>query len=203
MNNVNISEYIKEAEEIERLYLDLLENTRNRYDICEIKDHTKELQRRILRRYEIWYEVCKRIIKEYSDNFELFTRIYSDIKDNIFLNIDSNECDISALKEEFIHRFDIQVNILHTIEPIISLEENSYKKLVTSDLLDSELDQAELLYDKEFIRAAGVIAGVVLERHLKTLCEINKIHLGSKDTMNPIAQKLYKSEEIPEFDIND
>ncbi len=67
--------------------------------------------------------------------------------------------------------------------------------------MDSELGQAELLYKHEFYRAAGAIAGVVLERYLKTLCEGNHINIGENFTIEPLATELYKSGKIPEFDI--
>jgi HEPN domain-containing protein len=63
------------------------------------------------------------------------------------------------------------------------------------------LSQAELLYKNDFYRAAGAIGGVVLERYLKTLCEVNQIEVGGNDTIEPLATKIYKSGKIPEFDI--
>ncbi|WP_196214051.1 hypothetical protein [Methanolobus vulcani] len=106
------------------------------------------------------------------------------------------------LKYEFIENFDIQVNILHTIIPTLNLTKNNYKKVVSADVLNSELDEAEMLYENEFIRPAGIIAGIVLERYLKTLCEINGIELESKDTMVPIAQKIRISDKLPDFDLS-
>ena len=40
------------------------------------------------------------------------------------------------------------------------------RQLVQADLFDSELDAADELGKKKFTRAAGALAGVVLERHL-------------------------------------
>jgi len=65
--------------------------------------------------------------------------------------------------------------------------------MITADLLDSELSQAELLYKHDFYRASGAIAGVVLERFLKTLCEVNQITFGENDTIEPLATKVYTS----------
>ena len=113
----------------------------------------------------------------------------------------NNEGGKSTHLDNFIDTFDKQVNILHTIIPIISLKENDFKKIITADLLDSELSQEELLYKHDFYRASGAIAGVVLERYLKTLCEVNQIDIGDNDTIEPLATKLYTSKKIPEFDI--
>jgi hypothetical protein len=40
--------------------------------------------------------------------------------------------------------------------------------------MDEELLEAEYLLNKGFIRAAGALAGVVLERHLKLRCDKNE-----------------------------
>ena len=43
-------------------------------------------------------------------------------------------------------------------------------QLAQADLFDSELDAARELAKNKFARAAGAVAGVVLERHLKEIC---------------------------------
>lgn len=49
------------------------------------------------------------------------------------------------------------------------------KQLVQADLFDSELDTARELLAHKFARAAGVIAGVVLEGHLEQVCDTHKL----------------------------
>jgi hypothetical protein len=44
------------------------------------------------------------------------------------------------------------------------------RQLVQADLLDTELEAAEMLAKHKFTRAAGALAGVVLERHLSQVC---------------------------------
>lgn len=51
---------------------------------------------------------------------------------------------------------------------------------VRASLFDSEIDQAQDLLNKEHIRAAGVIAGVVLESHLAAICSNRNMSLGRK-----------------------
>jgi hypothetical protein len=165
-----------------------------------ITDKAKSIQRELLKRYEIWFAITKIIVIEYSDKYDIFEENYENViycitKKN---TVNSNK---KAIFESFINIFDIQVNILHTIIPIISLKENNFKKIITADLLDSELSQAELLYKHDFYRASGAVGGVALERFLKTLCEVNQITFGENDTIEPLATKLYTSKKIPEFDI--
>jgi hypothetical protein len=55
------------------------------------------------------------------------------------------------------------------------------KQLVQADLLDSEIDAAEELAKSKFIRAAGALGGVVLERHLAQVCIDHQINIGKKN----------------------
>jgi hypothetical protein len=52
--------------------------------------------------------------------------------------------------------------------------------LVQADLLDSEIDAARELLKHRFVRAAGAVAGVVLEKHLSTVCAAHSVLLSKK-----------------------
>ena len=213
MNNFDINAYIKEAKELENLFVNFVDlcdeksiSSSSKYGTISIptveyhvklSDSAKPIQREFLRRYEIWFAVTKLIVRRYSDKYKLFEEGYPEIKSYILITNLSKE----LLQSMFIATFDEQVNILHTIIPTISLKETNFKKMLTADLLDSELEQAEMLYKYDFDRASGAIAGVVLERYLKTLCDINSIDVGEKDTIDPLAMKLYGSDKVPDFDI--
>lgn len=54
------------------------------------------------------------------------------------------------------------------------------KQLVQADLFDSELDAARELHKHKFLRAAGAISGVVLEKHLHQVCEDHTIKVAKK-----------------------
>ena len=203
MKNFNILDYIKEAEELETVYLEFINLcTFNHVGMgtfsAEVTIEAKQLQRQLLKRYEVWYAVTKLIVQQYSDKYNDFGSEYNNVKDLIALNFRFPK---NVRGFRFINTFDKQVNILHTIIPILSLKETNFKKLITADLLDSELSQAELLYKHDYHRAAGAITGVVLERYLKTLCEVNQVEMGGNDTIEPLATKLYKSDKLPDFDI--
>ncbi|MBB6584990.1 hypothetical protein [Ralstonia solanacearum] len=55
------------------------------------------------------------------------------------------------------------------------------RHMVQADLLDSELEAAEHLAKSKFFRAAGAVAGVVLERHLGEVCVYRKIAISKKN----------------------
>lgn len=64
-----------------------------------------------------------------------------------------------------------QIAILESIEKRFESSLFDIKQLVQADLFDSELDVARELLKNKFARAAGAVAGVVLEGHLKQVCE--------------------------------
>lgn len=53
-------------------------------------------------------------------------------------------------------------------------------QLVQADLFDSELDAAKELAKNKFTRAAGALAGVVLEKHLAQVCKNHDIKGNKK-----------------------
>lgn len=64
-----------------------------------------------------------------------------------------------------------QIAILESIEKRFESSLFDIKQLVQADLFDSELDVARELLKNKFARAAGAVAGVVLEGHLKQVCD--------------------------------
>lgn len=69
------------------------------------------------------------------------------------------------------------------------------KQLVQADIFDSELESARSLLKNGYTRAAGAIAGVVLEGHLKEVAAKHGLPKGAK-TINPINMALKAAEVI-------
>ena len=55
------------------------------------------------------------------------------------------------------------------------------RHMVQADLMDSELATAEHLAKSKFLRAAGAVAGVVLERHLGQVCKDRQLNITKKN----------------------
>jgi hypothetical protein len=222
MDYPDIHTYIQEAEEIEEMYMDLLEGTTQKrmkhagdgssglqnveYKVCIINSKNELLQSTLLRKYEVWYETCRKLALEYMGRgrgakYESFTGMYERILSLIDLKDPAtNSNEKKHLKDGFISGFDAQVRMLHTIEPIIALSKNNYTRMITADLVNSGLDEAESLYQQGSIRQAGIIAGFGLERYLRALCEVNGIGLEPEDTMVTMAQKLLGSNKLHDLD---
>ncbi|MCJ7577127.1 MAG: hypothetical protein MUO91_01605 [candidate division Zixibacteria bacterium] len=67
-------------------------------------------------------------------------------------------------------RFQIQLQILKSVEARFESSLFDIRQLAQADLFDSELETARELHKNGFLRPAGVVAGVVLESHLSQVC---------------------------------
>lgn len=93
-----------------------------------------------------------------------------------------------------------QVAIVEAIKRRFESSLFEIKQTVQADLFDSELDSAQHLLKAGYTRAAGVIAGVVLEGHLKMVRDRHDLGKNLK-TITPIIEKL-KSEgviDLPQY----
>lgn len=79
-----------------------------------------------------------------------------------------------------ISRFQVQIEILRSAEARFDSSLLDIRRMVQADLLDSELAAATELRKHGFVRAGGVVAGVVLERHLKEVCESHNLKTRKK-----------------------
>ncbi len=98
--------------------------------------------------------------------------------------------------------FEQQFHILQAVKAKFESSLFDIKQLVRADLFDSELDVAKELNKKGFTRAAGAVAGVVLEGHLLQVCENHNIPVKKKNPgINDLAQLLKDNDviETPEW----
>ncbi|MDY6857133.1 MAG: hypothetical protein SWO11_21020 [Thermodesulfobacteriota bacterium] len=79
-----------------------------------------------------------------------------------------------------IPHFRQQLAILKAVESRFESSLFDIRQLVQADIFDSELDMAQELTKKNFTRAAGAIADVVLEKHLAQVCDNHSIKIKKK-----------------------
>jgi hypothetical protein len=70
------------------------------------------------------------------------------------------------------------------------------RQLVQADLFDSEIDSARELLRNRFFRAAGAVAGVVLEKHLRHVCDIRSLKILKKNPGISDLNELLKSNGV-------
>lgn len=94
-------------------------------------------------------------------------------------------------------RLDMQINILKAARRRFESSLFEIRQLLQADLFDTEIDAAQELLRNGFSRAAGAIAGVVLEAHLKQVCADHAIVLRtSKPTLAVLNDALKDASTI-------
>jgi hypothetical protein len=167
--------------------------------------------------YQSWYSESLSVIRQLlPDRFADFTRLYERpkairkeitrlnyvIEDCLYGISINNVWDSEVIVEpkDTILLFKQQINILKSVKKRFSSTLFNIKQLTQADLFDSELEAAEELNRKGFIRGAGAIAGVVLEKHLSQVCENHNIKINKKTPhISDYNEELKKREvyEIP------
>ncbi len=101
-----------------------------------------------------------------------------------------------------IMRFAVQLEILKSLSSRFESSLFDIRQLVQADLFDSEIDAARELHKNGFLRAAGVVAGVVLEFHLSQVCMNHGLTLKKKDPSIADFNDLLKSSnalDVPQW----
>jgi hypothetical protein len=78
-------------------------------------------------------------------------------------------------------RFFTQFGILAAVTSRFDSSLYEIAQLARADLFDSEVDAARELVKNGFVRASGVIAGVVLEKHLQGVCAAHGVAIRKKN----------------------
>ncbi len=92
--------------------------------------------------------------------------------------------------EAGIPHFQQQLAILQAVRARFESSLFDIRHLVMADLFDSELDAASELARKGFLRAAGAVAGVVLEKHLVQVCNNHSVVIRKKSTISNLNDLL-------------
>lgn len=204
----SVKELEKEAEEIEEKVTNWLSyhftfaytNDLN-LEMIWLEKPFREEQRKCIQLYQIWYSKAEALIKEYLyDRKDEFTREYDEILCLLQLRKNWAKVDVHYIIKEFTDRFDTQKNLIFSLPKVFEIQNLKLRKTISADLVESELEEAELLLKHDFIHAAGAVAGVALERYLKTLCEISTppVPYDKNDTIHPLAQNLHKKGYLSE-----
>ncbi len=89
-----------------------------------------------------------------------------------------------------LRRVQLQAKILESAEVVFESSLVEITQLVQADLLDSEIAVAEELLKNGFDRAAGVIAGVALEKHLQEVGRAHQVKLKQHPTISDMNDSL-------------
>lgn len=113
------------------------------------------------------------------------------------LQVTSFGGEIKVATSAALPQFRQQLAILEAAKKRFDSSLFEIRQLVQADLMDSEIDAARELLKRGFARAAGALAGVVLEKHLAQVCLNHKIVVSKKNaTINDLNELLKASNAI-------
>jgi len=105
-------------------------------------------------------------------------------------------CEIAVGPDAAIPQFQQQMAILKSVKERFESSLFDIRQLVQADLFDSELEAAEELAKNRFSRAAGAVAGVVLERHLLQVCHNHLIAIVKRSPTISDLNDLLKNANV-------
>lgn len=157
---------------------------------------TKELQDELREEYESWYARAEELVSTHlPQRLDEFERRRTDIKEYIRLNKNAKlDCEqyVSSATDYFAE----QRNIVKAIPGKVKAEKLNLRRQISDTFSKDEIQQARQLLDDELTRAAGVLAGVALERHLQMECDEEELEYDHDDAIASLAQTLYEAGEI-------
>lgn len=167
-----------------------------------------ETQSKALSQYEKWYNSAYPLISEYlPDREDDFKNRYNKVRLSLEVDIEFlrnyDVTGIGTLKYYISNGIELQLSLLESIKGRIKTEQVKARKRISKDITSDEIQKGKELIDDEHIRAAGVLAGVALERHLITLCENSEqeLEFGYMDGITTLAHTLSDANEISKDDL--
>lgn len=160
--------------------------------------------------YEKWYSISMQVIKQVMpDRLDDFKRQYRDEKrkNTDFLTYGVSDYmiglqttrgfEVLTVGKAAFPKFQQQLNILKSAQTRMESSLYDMTEILQADLFDDELESAKELNNKGFVRGAGAIAGVVIEKHLGHVCSKHGLKTRKKHpTINDYNQMLKDGDVI-------
>lgn len=217
---INKDKYIKDLNslilrgiELQRgLYNELRDEYKESFDKLSDEDKKKFLKAKFKDNYNSWYNeslsVIKQLMPERLDDFVMLYKLPKRKNSEIsYLTYTISDYLVDlVVKDAFgaikvngtaaVTKFQQQYQIVLSLRNRFESSLYDIKQLVQADLMDSEIDSAKLLLKNGFLRAAGAICGVVLEKHFSTICQMRGIKPSKKNPCLNEYNQLLKDEGI-------
>jgi len=155
--------------------------------------------------YQNWYSEAKTVTRQtIPDRLSDFTRHYERQANRKALQWDNYTIEdylqrlssTSVSMQAGIARMEQQIFILESAQQRFKSSLFDIRQLVAADIYDDEIEAARDLVKNKFSRAAGAIAGVVMEKHLAQVCENHNIKVAKKNPTIGDLNDLLKNADI-------
>ena len=143
--------------------------------------------------YEKWYSEALEVIRQtLPSRHDDFKHLYKDEKrktidyltytmSDYMIGLQTTRGSITVVEPKAaLPKFEQQVKILKAAEKRFESSLFEITQLLQADIFDSEIDTARELLKNGYIRAAGAVAGVVLEKHLQQVSYSHRLTIKGK-----------------------
>jgi hypothetical protein len=154
----------------------------------------------VAREYHTWYTSARVLLVQVASGMEKdFVRLYEGSGRSVTSISEIEQMGISdalarwswtPAQSVMVTKLNSQAGMIASLPKIIELHASNLRSLVAYDLMTDELAAAEHLVGTGYTRAAGAVASVVLERHLKLMCASRDIAVGDREMVGSLNQKL-------------
>jgi len=158
------------------------------------KKKIKDIKIDFNKNYEKWYSEAREVIKQLiPDRLKDFDSLYKNDKrkevdfltytvSDALIGVETRlggilKCSPNTALPKMMN----QINILESVEKAVDGILFNLTNVLQADLFDGELEEAKVLNKNGYFRAAGAVAGVVLEKHLHQVIKQKNITLSKKN----------------------
>ena len=187
--------------EYKEVVIDHQEEIFNMIDNKSIKPKQKQIPSKFQMNFQKWYSSCCALIENNfsKERISEFKSIYEhQIKSILSSNYTTKDKGF-----RLIDSIRNQTTIINSLPEYVAYKSIDIELEIASTLMNDELLEADYLLKKGYIRASGAIAGVVLERHLKMICEKQNppLKYSKKATISKLNDMLKDNTvlEVPEW----
>jgi len=177
----------------------------------ESREQWKEVANKfpLRKSYQHWYSLALPVVRQLApDRLDEFTNLYR-VESRKELNVTTYGISdylhgistTRGLETNYYHgtfeaKFQIQIDILSSISSRVANVLADIRGVLATDLLDDEFGAARELLRNGHLRAAGMVAGVALEAHLKHVADRRAIKIGKKKPSISDYNDLLKSNDV-------
>ena len=198
---------------------ELIKKSKKDEKIIELAESAKKADN-IAFDYQVWYSkslpVVQQLLPErYTEfqeyyrlekrkNIDLATYTINDYLAGITMTMLTGEEAFNSFGV-FMKKFQSQINILESALVRIDSVLVNIKGVLQAELFDDELSVSNELLKKKHLRAAGAVAGVVIERHLAQIARAHAIVIRKSDPSISDLNDLLKNAgilDIPDWRLN-
>lgn len=134
----------------------------------------QSIRQELLSAYQEWYRTSRELLRRNSfSGLPEFDQAYGGPGDNFDFYINHYDGSTGVYDPKYNQHFEIpfrnQVALLGSLPSEIESRSHSLLSHLSSEISMDELEQARTLLSNGFVRGAGAIARVALERHIKTI----------------------------------